>query len=192
MTAIRVVSATEESRLAEIGELTALAYLADGILDRADPYVPRLRDAKVRAEQAILLMAAGGARGEGAAMGTLTVVPPQSPFAEFPDRVDFELRMLAVSPLARGRGIGEDLARFGLAMAVERGARRVLLSTMEAMTAAHRLYEKAGFERLPGLDWVAHQEPEKRECDASCRAADGSCSVGGTSLRVYVWEPPAA
>jgi GNAT superfamily N-acetyltransferase len=188
MRKVIVVTPDQSTRLAEIGELTALAYLAEGFFDSADPYLPRLRDAKARAEQAVLLMAVSGGHGEGAAMGTLTVVPPHSPYSEFSGD-DYELRMLAVSPLARSKGIGEELTRFGLGLALERGAKRVLLSTMESMAAAHALYEKVGFKRLPGLDWTLHQDPAKTQCDETCRASDGSCLEGGKKLLAYSWEP---
>jgi ribosomal protein S18 acetylase RimI-like enzyme len=191
MRKVVVVSPDQTLRLTEIGELTALAYLADGILDSADPCLPRLRDAQTRASQAILLMAASGAKGEGAALGTLTVVPPHTPFAEF-GADDYEFRMLAVSPLARAKGIGQELTRFGLSLAIEAGAQRVLLSTMQTMTAAHALYEKVGFVRIPELDWTAHGgSPGKTQCDESCRRDDGTCAENGSRLLAYVWESPA-
>jgi len=191
MRKVAIVTPDQTLRLAEIGELTALAYLADGLLDSADPYLPRLRDAHARAADAILLMVASGAKGEGAAVGTLTVVPPHTTFAEFGGD-DFEFRMLAVSPLARAKGIGLELTRFGLNLAVEAGANRVVLSTMETMKAAHALYEKVGFVRVPELDWTAHNlTPAKTQCDASCLRPDGSCSEGGSRLLAYAWEPPA-
>ena len=42
---IRVIRPDEQTRLAEIGALTALAYLSDALVDAAHPYVPALRDA---------------------------------------------------------------------------------------------------------------------------------------------------
>jgi ribosomal protein S18 acetylase RimI-like enzyme len=186
MRTICVVEPTETLRLAEIGELAALAYLSDGLLDSSDPYLPSLRDARSRAEHAILLMAAAGATGEGAALGTITVVPPHSAFSEFGGD-DFELRMLAVSPLAREKGVGEDLAVAAIEVAVDQGARRILLSTMETMKAAHRLYEKIGFVRAPGLDWTAHHGTTKTRCDDECLGSDGTCRAGGTRLLAYVW-----
>jgi len=188
MRKVQVVGPDHRLRLAEIGELSALAYLADGLLDSSDPYIPSLRDAKARAEQAILLVAASGANGEGAEVGTITVVPPHTPFSEF-DGDDFELRMLAVSPLVREQGVGEDLARAGIEKAVERGATRILLSTMENMTAAHKLYEKLGFVRLPELDWMAHPGATKVRCDAACLQPDGTCVDGGHRLLAYAWVP---
>ncbi len=155
MTSIITVSPDQTSRLAEIGELTALAYFADGLVDSAHPFVPQLRDAAARAEHAELLLMTDGDGGEGKAIGTVTVVPYGTHFAEIAQEGDFELRMLAVSPLERGRGIGKELARAGMARAVEMGAKRIVLSTMENMTAAHALYDKLGFARDESLDWTA-------------------------------------
>lgn len=157
---IRVVQPTETSRLTEIGELTALAYLADGLVDGAHPYIPRLKDAQARAEHAILLAMADGERGDGSIVGTVTVVPPDSPFIELARGGDFELRMLAVNPMERGRGIGQSLTRAALRLAIERGATGVVLSTMESMHAAHRLYERMGFTRRPDLDWIVTDKPD--------------------------------
>jgi len=157
---IRVVQPTEASRLSEIGELTALAYLADGLVDGAHPYIPQLKNAQARAEKAILLAMADGERGEGSIVGTVTVVPPESPFIELAKGGEYELRMLAVNPIERGRGIGASLTKAGLRLAIERGATGVVLSTMESMHAAHRLYERMGFTRRPDLDWVVTDQPD--------------------------------
>ncbi len=189
MSRIVTVTPDQTMRLSEIGELTALAYLADGLVDAAHPFVPELRDAKARAEHAILLMMADGDDGQGAAVGTLTVVPGASPFSEFGRDDEYELRMLAVSPLARGRGIGEELTVFGLDTATSLGAARVVLTTMEGMRAAHALYEKLGFVRRPERDRVAHPSREKTACDATCLDANGNCTEGGRKLLAYAWEP---
>ncbi len=191
MSRIVAVSPDQTMRLSEIGELTALAYLADGLLDAAHPFVPELRNAKTRAEHAILLMMADGDDGQGAAVGTITVVPSGSPFAEFARDDEYELRMLAVSPLARGRGIGEELATFGLELATVQGAKRVVLSTMEDMHAAHKLYEKLGFVRVPDSDWVAHPSHAKTRCDETCLDSSGHCTQDGHQLLAYAWTPGA-
>lgn len=152
MTSIVTVSPDQQLRLAEIGELTALAYLADGVINSSHPDLPELRDALARAEHAYLLMAAEGEQGQGAAVGTITLVPPTSELAD-PDTAEaYELRMLAVSPLARGRGVGAMLARHALHLAGSNGAARVVLRTMDSMVAAHHLYESIGFVREPSLD----------------------------------------
>lgn len=65
-----------------------------------------------------------------------------------------EIRMLAVSREARGRGIGEALvcACVDRALATE-ACTAVVLSTQRTMHAAHRIYERLGFTRAPERDW---------------------------------------
>ncbi len=191
MTSIRVVTPDEKSRLQEIGELTALAYLADGLVDHAHPYVPQLRDAESRARDADLLAMIDGERGDGAIVGTITLVPPGSPFIELAEDGEYELRMLAVSPLERGRGIGRQLARAAMDRAVERGARRVVLSTMDTMHAAHRLYEKMGFQRREELDWVVKDNEDGTVTRLAPSEVDAASAEGTTLVRLlgYSWEP---
>ncbi len=181
--AIRIVDPSESGRLTEIGQLTALAYLADGLVDHAHPYIPQLKDAHARAEGAIVMMMADGESGDGAAVGTITVVPPGSPFVELAQGDEFELRMLAVSPIERGRGIGQKLTRAAMDLAVERGASRIVLSTMETMHVAHRLYERMGFERREDLDWTVVDN------EAGAVASAEEASPGSIRLVGYSWEP---
>lgn len=188
---IRVIEATESGRLAEIGEMTALAYLADGLIDASHPYTRSLRDAASRAQDAILLALIDGEGGEGAVVGTLTVVPPGSPFVELASGDEFELRMLAVSPIERGRGIGEKLTRHGMELAVQMGAPRVVLSTMEAMHAAHRLYDRLGFTRREDLDAVVADDETgsiKRLSSEDFVRNPGELAHG-LALHAYSWEP---
>ena len=96
--------------------------------------------------------------------------------------------MLAVSPMERGRGIGAELTRAALDMAVERGARRVVLSTMDTMQAAHRLYERIGFVRREDLDWVVVDNPDGSVSQVNL-AQDPSCAQEGVKLLGYSWEP---
>jgi len=191
MSSVKVLTPEDALRLTEIGELTALAYLADGLVDRAHPYVPQLRDAHARAKEAILLMMADGDSAQGAAVGTLTVVPPGTRFAEVATEGEFELRMLAVSPLARGKGVGHTLTRAGMDLAVEMGARRILLSTMESMHAAHRLYEKLGFTRLPERDFWVFDSADGTVTTLTMAEAETNPAGAnaGVKLLVYSWEP---
>lgn len=64
------------------------------------------------------------------------------------------VRMLVVDPAAQGRGIGELLMTDCLRRARAAGKRRMVLSTGPKMLAAHRLYERMGFTRLPERDWT--------------------------------------
>ena len=60
------------------------------------------------------------------------------------------IRSMALLPSARGRGIGRRLLAQVEAFAVSRGARRLSLTTTPFLTAAIRLYERAGFRRASG------------------------------------------
>ena len=61
--------------------------------------------------------------------------------------------MLAVSTQVRRRGVADRLVAAAEALAVERGATAVVLSTEPGMGAAHRLYERRGYVRVPERDW---------------------------------------
>ena len=63
-----------------------------------------------------------------------------------------EVRLLAVAPSARGRGVGAALMNECIHLARSAGATALTLHTTELMQAAMRLYERLGFERARELD----------------------------------------
>lgn len=146
---IRQISPDEYTTL---GEITAQAYLGDGLLDfvESDQYLGELRDVAKRAAAADVLVAVA----DGRVLGGVTFVPAAGPMADIARAREAEIRMLAVAPEARGRGAGEALVRACLerARTVE-GCVRVVLSTQRTMHAAHRIYERLGFARTPERDW---------------------------------------
>ncbi|WP_346056534.1 GNAT family N-acetyltransferase [Amycolatopsis dongchuanensis] len=144
------VRAARPEEYAEVGALTLAAYEADGLLVADPDYAHELADAASRASHADLLVAVTEA---GELLGTVTVVTPGTPLAEISREGEVEFRMLATAPHARGRGVGEALTRAVLARARELGARRVVMSSLDSMKSAHRLYERLGFKRLPERDW---------------------------------------
>ncbi|HYU83574.1 MAG TPA: GNAT family N-acetyltransferase [Kribbellaceae bacterium] len=133
----------------EVGALTAGAYLADGLVPPGSGYDAVLRDAAGRAEKAELWVAVDTDR----LLGTVTFCPPGSPCREIGTDREGEFRMLAVAPEARGVGVGDLLTRHCIERSRELGQDAVVLSSSSAMAAAHRLYTRLGFVRLPARDW---------------------------------------
>ena len=60
------------------------------------------------------------------------------------------LQRLAVSPSARGQGLGSDLVRVSLRWARGHGARSMLVNTQKDNLAAASIYRKLGFNDVPG------------------------------------------
>jgi GNAT superfamily N-acetyltransferase len=92
----------------------------------------------------------------GALVGSVLLFPPAaaaygSPVlkAEYP-----EVRLLAVLPEARGRGIGAALMEDCAERARRAGASTLGLHTTEIMQAALRMYERLGYVRAPEHDFV--------------------------------------
>lgn len=69
-----------------------------------------------------------------------------------------EVRLLAVAPAARGKGIGETLMRECIRRARRSGATTLALNTTDLMRAAMRLYTRMGFRREPELDFRPRPE----------------------------------
>ena len=155
---------------ATVARLTVAAYRALPGQVLPDDYAAELADVAARAAEAEVLVAtvarspavgpeaAGESRRGPAAgrevVGSVAYVPgAASPLAEMLGPDEAGVRMLAVDPAYQGGGAGRAL----LAACVERaraaGKTRLALHSTEAMAAAHRLYERAGFRREPARDW---------------------------------------
>jgi ribosomal protein S18 acetylase RimI-like enzyme len=95
----------------------------------------------------------GLSNGAGPIAGTIMLVtwPLAGELVGGPDEA--EIRALAVAPGVQNGGVGTGLLLTALNWAELAGARRVVLSTLPEMRAAHRLYERNGFRRLPDRDW---------------------------------------
>jgi ribosomal protein S18 acetylase RimI-like enzyme len=138
--------------LPAVGELTVGAYDADGLLLPGDRYTAHLRDAVTRAREAEVYVALlEDLPGELA--GTVTYCPQGSPWAELSHPGEGEFRMLGVAPAARRRGVARALVGACLERARELGCSAVVLSSLPEQQAAHRVYERLGFRRVPDRDW---------------------------------------
>lgn len=126
--------------------LAAYAPFTDG---PDDDYRARLADAASRDVEAELWVATDG----DGLLGCVTLCPPGSRWREIATHGEGEFRMLAVAPEAQGRGVGRALVELVLERFRADGASAVALSSLRSMTAAHRLYERLGFTRLPERDW---------------------------------------
>jgi ribosomal protein S18 acetylase RimI-like enzyme len=146
--AVRIEAATPADHPG-IADLTVSVYVGGGL---ANPgYAVELADVARRAELAELLVVRDG---DGRLVGSVALVL-DGDFGEVTESDDeAAFRMLVVDPAAQGRGIGELLVTECLQRARAAGKRRMVLSTAPAMTAAHRLYERLGFTRLPERDWT--------------------------------------
>jgi GNAT superfamily N-acetyltransferase len=141
------VRAARPEEYARVGDLTVAAYEAIGEIGE---YADTLRDVAHRAAHAEVLVAVDDG---GAVLGSVTNVPDGGPYGEIAERGEAEFRMLAVDPAAQGRGAGAALVQAVVDDARRHGRRRVVLSSGTWMTAAHRIYERLGFVRLPERDW---------------------------------------
>jgi ribosomal protein S18 acetylase RimI-like enzyme len=81
-------------------------------------------------------------------LGTASLLRAGAPGSRLARPGEVELRLIAVDPAARGRGIGETLVRAALALAAGWGADAVVLDTGSLNLPAQRLYERVGFHRL--------------------------------------------
>jgi len=132
-----------------VGRLTVDAYVGGGVIPADAEYLEFLGDATHRDAEAELWVAVD----ERGLVGTVTFVGAGSSLREIAVDGEAEIRTLAVAPSSTGAGIGDALSRHVVDLARAGGYRSVVLSSSTTMRAAHRLYERLGFTRLPERDW---------------------------------------
>lgn len=160
---VTVRDAHEEDHAA-IARLTVASYVDGGHVHPEDAYLEHLQDVAGRTRAARVLVGLVGAAEEDTGQdegpdravvaGSVVLTLPGMPMSETARDGELEFRMLAVDPAVQRRGVARALVR----AAIDRAQRMtdvdaVVLTTMETMTAAHRLYESEGFVRVPERDW---------------------------------------
>ncbi len=141
----------------DAGSLTQRAYAeyarpGDPLWDN---YFGMLADVARRAVFATVLVAVAGERIVGTATveldrtidGTEGLHPSQA-----------NLRLLAVDPGIRGRGVGQRLVEACVQVARRAGKEVATLHTTEQMVAAQRIYRSLGFRRDPSGDVELHPD----------------------------------
>jgi ribosomal protein S18 acetylase RimI-like enzyme len=139
----------QPSEFERVGDLTAAAYAPR--YAGSDPYVRELRDVAGRARACPILVAIDA---DGTVVGAVTYVPDSdNPMSEVERVGEAGLRMLAVDPVAQGRGVGRALTVACVERARSEGRTGLALLTEPDNDAAHRLYLSLGFVRDPERDW---------------------------------------
>lgn len=116
-----------------------------------------LLDASGRDEQGVLLVAEDSDNEQ--LLGTATVLPSGVPYARQATSGEAELRLLAVDPLARGRGVAWQLLEEAARVADSWGSQALVLDTGAGNIRSRNLYDGFGYERQPWRD-VAREYPK--------------------------------
>jgi GNAT superfamily N-acetyltransferase len=92
---------------------------------------------------------------DGNIVGSVALFPAKTDAYEgLVDELDYpEIRMLAVTPHARGKGVAGALISECMRRTKMQGFPAIGLHTADFMKSAMRLYERLGFERLPQYDF---------------------------------------
>lgn len=95
------------------------------------------------------------AKLEGVLVGSVALFPPKTDAYEGAiAELDYsEIRMLAVTPEARGQGVAAALVYECITRTKAKGFQTIGLHTADFMKSAMKLYERIGFERLPQHDF---------------------------------------
>ena len=109
-------------------------------LSRSAPALSHAELAEIVASPATVLLVARDDRSS--IVGSLTLV-----LFRIPTGVRAWIEDVVVDESARGGGVGEALSRAALALAAERGARNVDLTSRPSREAANRLYRRLGFQQ---------------------------------------------
>lgn len=136
---------------AEVARITASAYLAAGYFDSTEhPYMRKIVRVAERAAAARMIVA----ERDGAVIGSATLALHGEEWADIALPDELEFRLLVVDPGVQRSGAGREMVSHILHLArTFPGVGAVSLTTGDDWHAAHALYRKLGFTRVPERDW---------------------------------------
>jgi ribosomal protein S18 acetylase RimI-like enzyme len=129
---------------------TDAAGMSADLAKAFDEYRIEQRDVRSRLADSDLIVA----EDDGRLVGTVTYYPPGAQKAAEGWPPEYAaIRLLAVHPNARGKGVGRALTDETLRRAREQGAPVFALHTTQVMDVARAMYERMGFVRYPKNDF---------------------------------------
>jgi ribosomal protein S18 acetylase RimI-like enzyme len=146
------LSATGLLREASEGDADAVtdlwteAYVGEGEGGRTVPYSEAEFSETARRSQIFV------AERNGVVIGVVALVAPAAPGRAVAQAGEAELSRLVVVASARRLGVGRELVSHCREIAEAAGWSAIALWSRRYQTAAHRLYESLGYERLPERD----------------------------------------
>ena len=133
-----------------LGELTVAAYAPMGSAAAPPGYHERLRDISARLAASPVLVVVDA---EGVVVAGCNYIPDRTcELCEHDVEGAASIRMLAVHPDVRGRGVAERLVNSCLDRARSEGMEEVVVHSPTPMAAARRLWVRLGFVSDPALD----------------------------------------
>ena len=141
------IRTAEPSEFAAVGELCVRAY--DGLLPQDHFYIEVLRDAAARAADAVLLVAVD----DDSCSGPSPSCPRVGRCRRSPSPTRASSGCSRSPPPPRAAGSAPRCCSACSTTAARRAGPRVVCSSQPSMRAAHTIYQRLGFERLPERDW---------------------------------------
>ncbi|WP_160329738.1 GNAT family N-acetyltransferase [Microterricola viridarii] len=127
-----------------VASLSERAYSHDYTLN--DSYRASIVDVAGRAAEHQVWVAVDTVTG--ALLGTVSTPRAGATMTDLAEPGEMDFRLLAVSPDARRRGLGELLSRHVLLLGRLRRVSQVVMNSGPEMLGAHKLYAHIGFDRL--------------------------------------------
>lgn len=153
-TRVLVRDARPDERAA-VAKITMRAYAEFATVMRPEAWRGLERAVRVALQSTVAERIVAESVDDGVLLGSVMLFPPAS--AAYGDLAAAasgpELRLLAVTPEARGLGVGQALVEECIRRARASGAAEIGLHTSASMQAAMRMYQRFGFERVPERDF---------------------------------------